>query len=100
MRLALPRLTENSAPSSKSKQPLYLAHLYLWLWELGCLPSSTTSVFLVSAGRRCLCAQRLTGALFLVFPSQAQLLLPSPTGRRETIKKKSLVNISEILVAG
>ena len=38
MKLALLRLTESSVPSSKSKQPLYLTHLYLQAWESGCLP--------------------------------------------------------------
>lgn len=55
---------------------------------------------LVLAGRCHLCAQSPTGALFPVFPSPAQLLLPSPTGWRETIEKKSLVSISEVPVAG
>lgn len=47
-----------------------------------------------------LSAQRPTGALFPVFPSQAQLLLPSPVGWSKTIEKKSLISISQVLVAG
>lgn len=38
MRLTLLHLTKNSVPSSEPKQLLYLAHLYQWVWEPGCLP--------------------------------------------------------------
>lgn len=41
-----------------------------------------------------------TGSLFPVFPSQAQLLLPSPVGWSKTIEKKSPISISQVLVAG
>lgn len=74
-------------PSFKPKQPLYLPHLYLRLWEPGCLPSSATSVSLLLAGCRQLRAQRPTGTLFPVFPGWARLLLPSPEGGERPVKR-------------